>query len=412
MIAKQSTVITWLLVSYVLCLPIQFQTGIGIRFAPSDGCLLFILLLGLGQLKLRSEAWSSWHFGMVIIFCVATYVSIIEYGYLSRYAFIQKDIGFLVLIVGYVVLTTYLDSWSKLRWAMKLFLMSVVLQNVFALGVYASGLELSWMNVFHPRVSGMLVDPNAYGGLLVTAFAFHIITYYSERPLIAGFLGVVSTVTLAAGILLTFSRSAWIGMAFVLLVVLVMKPVYFWRIGGVFVTALVFIVAFFGSNFTSLMVNMASRPEQIQSRIHILIDSAKMFAESPLFGIGLGVFSEREAVIIHNTPMWFLTEFGLFGFIIFLFFMAWFAYKAFRTYLLCDCTTKPYMLALLLSHAAMFGLSMGIEAFYQRHWWFVFALIAATTTVVQKNRAYTGRRVHQQRYVDPAKANMRPLYNG
>ena len=321
MVAKQSNVMTWLLASYVLFLPMQFQTGIGIRFAPSDGCLLLILLFGLEKLKLRSGAWSCWHFGMVIIFCIATYVSILEYGYISRYAFVQKNIGFIALLAGYVVLTTYLDNWSKLQRMMKFFLMSVVLQNVFALGVYASGIELSWMNVFYPRLSGMLIDPNAYGGLLVTAFAFHMVTHYSERPLIGGFLGILSTVTLAAGILLTFSRSAWIGMVFVLLVVLVMKPVYFWRIGIVFVTALGLIVAFFGSNFTSFMLNMASRPAQIQSRVHILIDSAHMFAESPLFGIGLGVFSERESVIIHNTPMWFLTEFGMFGFIIFLFFI-------------------------------------------------------------------------------------------
>lgn len=26
------------------------------------------------------------------------------------------------------------------------------------------------------RLSGMLIDPNAYGGLLVTAFAIHIMT--------------------------------------------------------------------------------------------------------------------------------------------------------------------------------------------------------------------------------------------
>jgi hypothetical protein len=35
------------------------------------------------------------------------------------------------------------------------------------------------------------------------------------------------------------------------------------------------------------------------------------------------------------------------------------------------------VLALLLAHAAMLGVAMGIEAFYQRHWWLVMALIAS-----------------------------------
>jgi len=30
-----------------------------------------------------------------------------------------------------------------------------------------------------------------------------------------------------------------------------------------------------------------------------------------------------------------------------------------------------------MGHTVMLGLSMGIEAFYQRHWWVVFALIAS-----------------------------------
>ena len=38
----------------------------------------------------------------------------------------------------------------------------------------------------------------------------------------------------------------------------------------------------------------------------------------------------------------------------------------------------PLALALMLAHTAMFGLAMGIEAFYQRHWWLVFGLIASS----------------------------------
>ena len=46
------------------------------------------------------------------------------------------------------------------------------------------------------------------------------------------------------------------------------------------------------------------------------------------------------------------------------------------------------MLALLLGHTAMLGLAMGIEAFYQRHWWVVLALIAASSATAEERRRF------------------------
>jgi putative inorganic carbon (hco3(-)) transporter len=38
---------------------------------------------------------------------------------------------------------------------------------------------------------------------------------------------------------------------------------------------------------------------------------------------------------------------------------------------------QPLALALFLAHAAMIGVAMGIEAFYQRYWWLVLGLIGS-----------------------------------
>ena len=43
------------------------------------------------------------------------------------------------------------------------------------------------------------------------------------------------------------------------------------------------------------------------------------------------------------------------------------------------------MLALLLAHMAMFGLAMGIEALYQRHWWLIVALIGSGYSLTCRN---------------------------
>jgi hypothetical protein len=75
--------------------------------------------------------------------------------------------------------------------------------------------------------------------------------------------------------------------------------------------------------------------------------------------------------------MWFLADFGVIGLIVLAGFLGWFFLKGWFAYRFAPAREQPIALATLLAHTAMFGLAMGIEAFYQRHWWFVFGLIAS-----------------------------------
>jgi O-antigen ligase len=101
------------------------------------------------------------------------------------------------------------------------------------------------------------------------------------------------------------------------------------------------------------------------------------FATHPLVGGGLGSFRQGEGAIAHNSAMWFLADFGLVGLAVLLGFLGWFFAKGWYAYRYAPVRERPVVLALLLAHASMLGLAMGIEAFYQRHWWMVFALIAS-----------------------------------
>jgi hypothetical protein len=75
--------------------------------------------------------------------------------------------------------------------------------------------------------------------------------------------------------------------------------------------------------------------------------------------------------------MWFLADFGIAGLTVVLGFLGWFFVKGWYAYRFAPSREQPLVLALLLAHAAMLGLAMGIEAFYQRPWWMVFGLIAS-----------------------------------
>ena len=63
----------------------------------------------------------------------------------------------------------------------------------------------------------------------------------------------------------------------------------------------------------------------------------------------------------------------------------WYAYR------FAPAREQALVLGLLLAHTAMFGLAMGIEAFYQRHWWFVLGLIASSYSLTLSRRRSTER---------------------
>jgi O-antigen ligase len=134
---------------------------------------------------------------------------------------------------------------------------------------------------------------------------------------------------------------------------------------------------------------MASRPKQVQGRFDLIHDALQAFAQHPIFGGGIGSFRLGEGEIAHNSAMWFLADFGIIGLIALLGFLGWFFVKAWHAYRFAPARERPLVLGLLLAHTAMFGLAMGIEAFYQRHWWLVLGLIASSYSLTLARRPST-----------------------
>jgi O-antigen ligase len=123
---------------------------------------------------------------------------------------------------------------------------------------------------------------------------------------------------------------------------------------------------------------MASRPKQVEGRFELIHSALDAFVSHPLLGGGLGSFRMGRGEISHNTAMWFLADFGIAGLIVVAGFIGWFFVKARQAYRVAPLSEQPLVLGILLGHAAMVGLAMGIEAFYQRPWWMIFALIASS----------------------------------
>ncbi len=390
MTPQSPPILNALVLAYVALLPYQFNIGSHVNFAPADCMLVIAFLLALGLLRYRTPAWSAWHFGIVATLVMGTFVAALRFGGLSQYELLNKDVGLLLAFLGYVVITSSVAGWNDLRRIMRVFVFSVALQNLVAVGGFLAAYFFGFDNPFARygglRLSGMLLDPNAYGGLLVAALMMCEGACAGPEPLFKGPILWMFKATLAMGILFTFSRSAWsaLGLALLPLSAIAFRSTIrlLWE-GAICAAGLLMLL---GNRFVPMFEEMASRPKQVQGRFDLIHAALHSFTEHPILGGGIGSFRMEEGEIAHNSAMWFLADFGIVGLAVLLGFVGWFFAKCWTTYRLAPATKQPLILGLLLGHTAMFGLAMGIEAFYQRHWWLVLALIASSYCVARREQ--------------------------
>jgi putative inorganic carbon (hco3(-)) transporter len=379
---RSPRILNLLVACYVVLLPFQFSVTKGVNFAPSDCLMLMVLLLAFGQLKYRKAAWSIWHFGIPVIFATGSFVAAVRFGSLDRYELLNKDAGLLLPFLSYAAVTSAVDDWDDLRRIMRVFTLSVVLQNILCVGgflaAYFFGLSNPFTRYSGMRLSGMLIDPNAYGGLLVAAFVICEGASLGRTPLFRGLTLWLCRLSLGMGILFTFSRSAWSGLGLALLLVCAIHTREAFRLALAGVVGAPCLLLLMGNRFIPVFEEMASRPKQVQGRFDLIHSAYEAFTGHPFLGGGIGSFRLGEGEIAHNTAMWFLADFGIVGLTVLLGFLGWFFVKAWLAYQSAPVREKQLVLALALAHTAMFGLAMGIEAFYQRHWWLVLGLIASS----------------------------------
>lgn len=135
----------------------------------------------------------------------------------------------------------------------------------------------------------------------------------------------------------------------------------------------------FGSlHYDAIPMQVLSPETSNQERWATLVRGFELWLTSPVFGAGLGVFNAKSvmwfqaAQVIHSTPVWILTEFGLVGAAIF----AWAFFVIGRYAARFENNQPPkHILLLLLSAFALFGLMH--EIFFQRIFWLVLGAVMA-----------------------------------
>jgi O-antigen ligase len=375
-----------LLTLYVVLLPVQFQVVEGFNFAPSDVFLLAYLLFQSDRLRFRKGAWSVWHVALLPMMILSAWVGLERIGELTSYVVVNKLLGVLWLLIGYGALSGEMSSVAAIRSLARSFVAAVSVVNIISIaGFIWPPLERMMPQLNYSageRVAGFLIDPNAFGGLVLTALALQAVMGLYKAPLFRGLLGRLISVSLLVGLALTFSRSAWIGLAAALIFLGAARPLQSLKIAVAIAGSGLALLAYAANNNLDRFYALSIRPETIQTRIDSGGAALDGFLSHPVLGTGLGTFLFEHGSIIHNTYLWFLSECGIVGAIVILGLTMWYFKVAIPVIRSSRGARRALMVALAVAHAGMLGVSAGIEVFYQRHWWLVMAMIAACRSTV------------------------------
>jgi len=378
---------------WLICLGIQVRLPfIQLRFAISDiFVFLFVIFILFFRKKFIVKTFLTLDILLLLsLFAVSTIQHVLVVGKLTTYTLVNKDIGILVLFASFLLVVNSVKNTKDFFFATRIFVITTALLNLVYLFAYLPFCPVSAKEIFlfgELRLRGLLVDPNAYGGFLSVAFFMCLPLIKDAKKISKRIFNEFLLISLLLGIIMTTSRSTYLGFAAGLLIVSLLsrslrKYVVFSVLFGMVLLVVALSVGTFGPTILSRITSVS----QVNSRIQIIEAALKAFVHKPIFGWGLGSFFEFSKTyfglpwkqIIHNTYLWFLADFGLVGFIIFLLFVFHVAAQALSVTLRFAKNGEPLFyssVAITASLISLFVFAVGIEAFYQRHLWMLFGML-------------------------------------
>lgn len=378
------------LAAWLLTFSIQVDAG-GFHLSVSD---LFLLPLAAGtlisylanarQLKLPKAP---------IIFATlfltfGNFLTVLEFGRLPRWTWLNKDLGLLALLVPYLCILTLCGPRKRAEDFVQKYVWCVAVVNAVGLLVYVlsvvAGIE-SRVNYGGMRFRGFMVDPNGYAGLAASAAVLQlaILLLGKHRRAIAVAYGL-NACALVAGCLLTLSRGGILS-----LIAGGLALLFITRGRATYTIALAVVAIAIGGLWLSSRSDLsqsadrrANEREGVESRIDYMEQGLRMYVSSPvkvMTGIGIGTFIEQSPNYfgdphqIHNTYIWLLVEGGpviLFTFLLYLFGSTRHAYVVYRRNPGLRGTAAGCFCALIVSATWC----CTVEGMYHHHFWVLLAI--------------------------------------
>ena len=331
-----------------LALPIRIPVTIG----KTDGNLLVplyaVILIGLAAWiwgRLRGRITSPADEGPpVLTWPLAAFVGFLLVSSLWSADTAEAAKKTVFFYIPFVLLYSLTVAWWPRARALGALAVTTILGATVAavtgLWQYATS-DIWWNQTLHQanvysrffRVNGIFFDPNILGRYLVVGLLICVaLAWVRRRPAELGLLAAAAVV-MAAGLIVTFSRSSAL-MLMVGLVLLATRAFGPKRalITGVSLLVVAGAIVFATSGNVRHAVTDSHRLERVsEGRFELMKGGLTIWRDQPVAGAGLGGFQTRfeatltpveqrrvRVVISHNSPITVLSEDGVIGFALFL----------------------------------------------------------------------------------------------
>ena len=266
-------------------------------------------------------------------------------------------------------------------------------------------------NVSEPRAAGPVGDPNFYAQLLLIVVPLAALLAFTERRKFLRLVYAGVTLTIIAGVLLTYSRGAMLALGTMGLAAAIAMKIKVRHLAAAGVAGLLLLAVLPGNvtkRFATIEELLPGREGQaaepdaaIEKRKLLLATAWSMFDEHLLFGVGTGNFGRHHDEYVnrigssspqyetpgqrelpHTLYLEIASETGLVGLILF--------GAAIAAAAISLARSRRRLLARGDEHHATIAVTLGLALFgylftslflhgaYQRNLWILFALVAAT----------------------------------
>ena len=276
--------------------------------------------------------------------------------------------------------------------------------------------EVGGEKVLRQRSAGPIGEKNRYAQVLLVLLPLALLRFWGEQSKILRGIAIGAAFLILSGILLTFSRGAFVGIVFITLLMVYMRYI---KLQQVFVFSLLFALVLFlvVPDFAVRIQSFASAESllsdqgaaqtdySLRNRFAENLAALHAFLDHPLIGVGpgqypvfysteyvnkLGMVNQDQNRRAHNLYLELAAETGILGILIFLVILSsitWPLWKISRRWSFEYPDLANIASSFVLSMFGYMVTGVFLQLAFQRYFWILIALSSATIRVLVKEGA-------------------------
>ena len=273
---------------------------------------VLLILMFIGFLLLKDKRFDLPQDKFIFFFFIATFVAHLFHLYFGGLAYVLSKLFPAILI--YYIMTNTLVNLERIEKYFQLIIILSLILAAHGIHQYFNG-GVGWTGqtfakkTTRIRYIGIFSDPNDLSLVFLFSIPLSLYFYIKKESFIRRLVYLVLAAIFIYGIILTQSRGAMVSLASMVAYFAIRR--YGLKKGVIIGLILLLPVLIIGSKEFS---RISTDEESAYGRIDSWYEGIQMLLSSPLWGVGVGMFTEYNPLTAHNSFVLCFAETGFLGY--------------------------------------------------------------------------------------------------